>query len=466
MIVNLMKKSEASEEFLFIEKDAEDKILDEMGVTKEQREEQDKLFKQNPYISYSERRYEEIPRYEQCYPFLDNFELCAVYKLDVKKQQLVMRKLDKYGSVEREGAIGCIHTAICTVNDDVYNRLKEDPELMEDVALNVKSIGSSEFLTEINLEAEEHYVALKSFVEKIAEAGMGAFRLQSAFDQINRAYPIVQPLLGFVAEHDHDAYLEFLSFIENECKGHEPCMIANLLPLSKSIEELSFGNPEKRDKAKLYLNELLEINPPMSIFRETPRLLMSEQLSNRADTEEFRAEIVALNQILQRFHDHYIYKVGNIGLETDGGVLSMYITDEPIFKVKNGKMNRFQIEMGARKNTMKVSDEVFYNCVLDIEDDQGVSVYSAEEIDQNGKSAIINLTPEGQRKGILCTFEVETGALQINCSMERDIDIIPEYFNDPESLYNDLYKISAEIMPEMKYIESYCKSLELIIFTE
>ncbi|HMF33547.1 MAG TPA: hypothetical protein VKK79_19140, partial [Candidatus Lokiarchaeia archaeon] len=163
----------------------------------------------------------------------DDAFLVAQVNAQTGVQQLVMQQVDPAtGQVVFEDAITCIHTAVADIPRDEFEETISDPEFAKDVL----RIRSSENLEEINLTPADKFSAFRSWVAGIAEAGLGAFELQSEIEAEGKLmYPIASRLMGFIAKVEPRFLEEHLNRIVAECQfesaSHEASLIANLEPL-------------------------------------------------------------------------------------------------------------------------------------------------------------------------------------------------------------------------------------------
>lgn len=218
------------------------------------------------------------------YQFIRNdVFLCAWVHSITNKQKLIMQKIDpNTGKVEFDDEIQCIHTAVCTLPAcDLEDAIDEDQ--FEENMLNIRS---SEKLVEINLEPEEKFKALKSWVAGIAEAGEDAFRIQVEIDKAtNILYPIANRLLQFMMRVDHHYIFEYLARIERESvyQGvkHEAYMIANLTLV------LNILNPKNSPKDVKILRAVFNLDPPLKLFTENPNFIKYLSLPEAASLSNY-----------------------------------------------------------------------------------------------------------------------------------------------------------------------------------
>ncbi|MBD3350463.1 MAG: hypothetical protein GF364_03155 [Candidatus Lokiarchaeota archaeon] len=188
---------------------------------------------------------------QEKYPFIrDDVFLIAQVDDTTGRQHLLMQKVNpKTNGVEFEDKIECIHTAITTITGEHYEEIQDDPDKMQKLEGSSLHIRSSEKLTEINLSAEERFLAMKSWAQGIAEAGLDSLGLQSEIEQFGKlAYPIVNFLLRFLAKVDEEFLIQYLDWIEKNCvlnnTIHEPSFHANLDVVLDLLKEGKFKHKE------------------------------------------------------------------------------------------------------------------------------------------------------------------------------------------------------------------------------
>jgi Leucine-rich repeat (LRR) protein len=225
--------------------------------------------------------------YEHDRDFPDDYESAGFDERDrfyKGKQDLVMRKVNlDTKEVEVEDHIECIHTAILSVPVEEFLELDGDYDAQEAFHKKTLNIRSSEALDDIdvqegvnliNLPIEEKFLAFKSWVQGIAEAGLDAFSLQDGIDRnLDLMYPIASFLLKFMIKVETNFIPMFLSKIERECvfngKMHEPSLFANLEMIIENFfyqdSEINISDDIKRsiildNQIQDIISHLLEIN--------------------------------------------------------------------------------------------------------------------------------------------------------------------------------------------------------------
>ncbi len=181
--------------------------------------------------------------------------------------------------------ISCIHTAVCSipVQEFIDNNQEEAGELFKEV-LNIKS---SENLEEIKLCIEQKFIAFKSWVAGIAEAGLGAFYLQQELDKyLDQVNPIATALIKFMIKVDSEFIWQYMDYIEKTCRFegefHKSSLIANCklvfasLQTMEATEEPKFREIIKSwgltiddiiDKPKKLVDSIRIDNPNQPIYR-------------------------------------------------------------------------------------------------------------------------------------------------------------------------------------------------------
>lgn len=198
--------------------------------------------------------------YIHSYPFISQFKLTAIVDRFTGKQMLKISYIDDNLQESDSWIISCIHTAICDITiEDLKNEVKDS-----DFSFKMIRARSSENLKLIKLSPEEHFLALKMWVQGIAESGLDAFRIQSDIEEYAHFLtPLSQPLMSFIATHDIRVFHEYLYKLERECvfegERHQSSFISNLLPLIDMIQK------EPYNKGEL-IRSIIDIEPPIEIF--------------------------------------------------------------------------------------------------------------------------------------------------------------------------------------------------------
>ncbi|OLS14252.1 MAG: leucine-rich protein [Promethearchaeota archaeon CR_4] len=205
---------------------------------------------------------------EAQFPFLEN-DIKLVIKIQLRsgKQQFLMQKLNsKTKEVELEEVVDCIHLVV----SDSHRTLIKNHSLGQENP----NIRSSESLYEVQVEIEEKFLAFKSWVTGLTEAGVKAFQLQSSIDSMaNVEYPLTGRLLRFAARANPKFLPRYIEYIKEESlyegKPHEAFLIANLEPILGILVEKQESIP----KLKQLLKNINELNLPASLQPKLNELL-------------------------------------------------------------------------------------------------------------------------------------------------------------------------------------------------
>lgn len=209
----------------------------------------------------------------------DDVFLCPEVDTETGRQQVIIQKVDsKTGKVEFEDFIYCIHVCITSITPDEHERYYSDPdfhEKIEEISLNIRS---TETLKEINLNPKEKFVALKSWAEGIADAGIDAFTLQTDIDlSAGINFPLTGRLMQFMIKVEPEFLHEFISRTEKNCSVdgviHKTSFSANFLPLLETIAVDGFFEIEIPSKDAI-ISTILDSDPSPLIFKGHLELLI------------------------------------------------------------------------------------------------------------------------------------------------------------------------------------------------
>jgi len=227
---------------------------------------------------------------EAKYEFIKkNIFLIAQVNENTGLQKLVMRKINlRDGSIIIEDAIDCIHTAIADIPAEELEEILTDEEESEEYYKELLYIRSSENLKEIDLNPEEKFIALKSWVQGIAEAGLGAFWVQTELEQAgNLMYPIASVLMKFIVKAIPDFLPFYLDKIKQDSQyqglTYTSTLIANIDPI---IQMLAQGIIET-EHLDYIIKKMLKIGIPNSYFLDNGyfsrliALIQNEKLHER-----------------------------------------------------------------------------------------------------------------------------------------------------------------------------------------
>ncbi len=174
-----------------------------------------------------------------------------------------MQKIDPgTGRVLLEDALDCIHAAVCDIPINKFNEVSNG----EDFEVKILQIRSSEQLKEIHLEPEEKFVAFRSWVAGIAEAGISAFEIQGEIDTAaHLQYPVTNRLLRFLARVDSGFIPMYLDYVDrtasHEGVRHRAYLVASLLPVLEGLVQ----EPKIPDGAQV-LQMIFALEPPFELF--------------------------------------------------------------------------------------------------------------------------------------------------------------------------------------------------------
>jgi len=201
------------------------------------------------------------------YPFFGRFQLIAQVDRKSSHQELRIEYIDSGGEVIDGAIVSCIHTAVTATTLEELESIPKNVT-KEDYFLNAVS---TEHLPVINLTPEEHFFALKSWVQGIAEAGED-FATNLEMLQVHpRIFQIFQELFRFILKYDARFIESYLITVEKECqidgKPHIPSLIASL----KVLDEL---DPKKNQPI---IRMLLSMNFPLEVYANILRYDVMKQ---------------------------------------------------------------------------------------------------------------------------------------------------------------------------------------------
>jgi hypothetical protein len=204
------------------------------------------------------------PLLEAKFSFLrDDLFLVAQVEVETGKQTLRMQKIDpKTGKILLEDALDCIHAAICDIPVSQFPEVSNADDFEE----KILQIRSSEQIKEIHLAPEEKFLAFRSWVAGIAEAGINAFEIQGEIDTAaHLQYPVTNRLLRFLARADSRFIPTYLEYIDRtatyEGVRHRAYLVASLLPVLEGIVQ----EPKIPDGAQV-LQMIFALEPPFELF--------------------------------------------------------------------------------------------------------------------------------------------------------------------------------------------------------
>ncbi len=201
---------------------------------------------------------------EAKFPFLrDDVFLVAQVEVETGKQTLRMQKVDlKTGKILLEDALACIHAAICDIPVSQFADITNEDNFEE----KILHIRSSEQLKEIHLAPEEKFLAFKSWVAGIAEAGINAFEIQGEIDAAaHLQYPVTNRLLRFLARIDSTFISTYIEYVDRtatyEGVRHRAYLVASLLPILEGLVQ----EPKIPDGVQA-LQMIFALEPPFELF--------------------------------------------------------------------------------------------------------------------------------------------------------------------------------------------------------
>lgn len=161
---------------------------------------------------------------EQCYAFLDEFEVCGIIDEKTEKEHLTLTHLPS----KAKTSVDCFHTVIgqLKTSEDgiIYKSTEGKPPQLDLASKQAGVFGIAQFFS---------------------ENGLDAFTIQHSIEDMTAITPWSQALLPFVAKYNHTALKLHVDRAIESCvfegKFHRPCLIASLLPfknvLSKVVDE-------------------------------------------------------------------------------------------------------------------------------------------------------------------------------------------------------------------------------------
>jgi|GEM_PF-2206930 len=177
------------------------------------------------------------------------------------KQKLVMTLEDESGKVLASDSINCIHTAVMDIN--LEQAIDAYPD--EDKHVEFINAHTSEN-QQVDLVPSERFLAFKSWVQGVAEAGPDAFVFQSELEAAaGFAYPIASKLLSFVVRNTSgclDFFFDNLEQCRFEGEWHEPSLMANLRALSGVIGSMTV------EQRAYVAGCMLSAEYPLSVFKD------------------------------------------------------------------------------------------------------------------------------------------------------------------------------------------------------
>jgi hypothetical protein len=206
------------------------------------------------YIRHNPRRY------EVCYTYFKDFEICATYNIETRRQRLILglsesflEENPRYENYEPL-KISCIHTAVCQIPAEMLSE-----EMRERLDLQVQKIISKEELEELELSPKESFRAFKSWVAGIAEAGYKGLEIQSEIEaQARLVTPISSQLIKFLAKYNEEIFFEFVRRVKRQAIYEgvraEGYILANAISLIEAFKYSDYR--DDREKLEYLIEEL------------------------------------------------------------------------------------------------------------------------------------------------------------------------------------------------------------------
>jgi Leucine-rich repeat (LRR) protein len=288
------------------------------------------------------------------FPFIkEDVKLVASVDKQSGKQQLIIQKIDRAtGKIELQDSLDCIHTALFNIDADEYDKSQNDGAERQNIySLSLEKRNTNDFLIDatqfnrkIDLEPSERFLAFKSWVQGIAEAGLGAFELQTNIElEGSLLYPISKFLLRFFTKIDQEFIPSYIQKVQKDCvfenQQHDPCYISNLMPILSVIVDL-FGDIQIPFKDKLsmqileYIQEIQEIHPPKKLFESDPRFGIF--LLQSGDMNALLRICIELKKILPRQENLHNFKIesgiSNSFVESNGRVIGLDLSENHLEK--------------------------------------------------------------------------------------------------------------------------------------
>jgi hypothetical protein len=232
------------------------------------------------------------------FPFLDRFQLVAVLERGSGSQEMRIEFLAEDGSVLDGSKTSCTHTAIATTTLEEIQNIPSDTT-KEEYFYGVRSTEgiAKKGQIELHLSSEEHFFALKSWVQGIAEAGTNIFKnlqILREFSADLNIYPIIHKILCFIFRYSRDYFEFYLRWVEKECqidgRPHIPSLIASLEPLIEFTQYLNIDRECSKTIGQAFYPEidniLLSMDFPLDVYAAILSYpTMKEKFSTHPDYE-------------------------------------------------------------------------------------------------------------------------------------------------------------------------------------
>jgi hypothetical protein len=223
------------------------------------------------------------------YKFYKKFKLCAIVKKS-GKQILKIFFINKEGK-EISTQLNCIHTAVTKIP---IEKFKE--KINETLKRETLNLRTTENLRKIDLCLEEKFIAFRSWVAGIAEFGLESFKIEMDIEKYSQLlYPIALKLMKFIAMHDQDFLYDYIFTIQREAMHNgvrsDSYLISNLLPICHLLWKFN------KKTRKSFINIIMEINPPKSLFTKDRVIYDLLPKSMRSKGSEFYLPKHILNKM-------------------------------------------------------------------------------------------------------------------------------------------------------------------------
>lgn len=151
----------------------------------------------------------------QCYPFLEQFEICGMIDEKTEKEKLTLTHVP----TQERTSIDCFHTVLGELGEP---DLSHHSDTISD--LETKKAG------------------VFGIAQFFSENGLDALKIQHSIEENTQITPWSQKILPFVAKYNQEALKKHVEQALESCifdgKPHDPCLIANLLPFRNLLPNL------------------------------------------------------------------------------------------------------------------------------------------------------------------------------------------------------------------------------------
>lgn len=152
---------------------------------------------------------------KQCYPFLDDFEICGIINDKTEEERLTLTHVP----TKKRISVDCFHTVMGELGE---TDLTHHSDFIFDLETKKAGVfGSAQFFS---------------------ENGLDAFKIQHAIEESTQIMPWSQEILPFIAKYNHDALKIHVDHAIDACifegKWHDSCLLANLLPFNEILIDI------------------------------------------------------------------------------------------------------------------------------------------------------------------------------------------------------------------------------------